>query len=193
MRQIVLLIFFLSIFSGCGIRQREADLEKREMALAQKEQALILREQALVQDSLRRVALDTVIAVPDTLLQKPPAASLAIEGTWQVKMVCKETSCPESAVGDTKTETWKIAGDTSNVIAQVMVGQKLVRVYSGKVGENGIAQLSEATGTSTHPQGTFINVRISVAGPNSLQGTREIIRDNECRILYDVKFDKQNS
>ena len=188
-----ILLLSLLFFSSCGIREREAALEKREAALAQKEQELIIREQAVVNDSLARIAADTATKIIDTTISETPSVQLAIAGTWQVRMLCKETSCPGSAVGDTKTETWKIEGDTANVIARVMEGDKLVRVYSGKAADNGIIQLTEATGSSAHPQGTFINVRISAAGPRSLQGTREIIRDNVCRILYDLKFDKQTS
>lgn len=186
-----LLIFLIGVFSGCGIRDREAALEKREAVLAQKEQELIIREQALVKDSINQLVSDSMPGpLPDSLQLVAPTQQPAITGTWHVKMVCRETSCPGSAVGDTKSENWIFEGDSTAIIARVMAGNNLVRVYTGTLAGNTL-EMTEAVGTHTDPQGTQIRVRINMEGEKSKTGTREILQKNVCRILYDLKLDKQ--
>ena len=189
MNRIFLFILMLIVFSGCGIREREAALEKRELVLARKEQELILREQALVKDSIEQSKRDSVPVIAPQELVQP-----AIAGTWHVKMVCKETSCAGSAVGDTKSESWIFEGDSSVITARVMEGSNLVRVYTGTLAGNTL-EMTEATGANTDPQGnqgTVIKVRINMEGERSKVGTREIVQKNVCRILYELKLEKQN-
>jgi hypothetical protein len=46
-------------------------------------------------------------------------------------MTCTETTCPGSAIGDTKTETWDISYQNNVLLAKANVGDKLTRVYTG--------------------------------------------------------------
>jgi hypothetical protein len=38
---------------------------------------------------------------------------------------------------------------------------------------------------------TTINVRLNLKDGNTMEGQREIIRENECRILYTLQLSKQ--
>lgn len=186
-----LLCLFILSFSGCDVRQREMEYEKKMAALNQKEQELLLKEKTLqlkeeelmkreqLLDSNRnRMPTDTVVYDP------------GIIGMWSAKMVNTETSCTGAAIGDTKTEQWQIGYQNGSVIIQALVDNKLVRVYTGAF--NGdvlefVAQQNEGEAQ----QATNITVRLQQTAANRMEGRREIIRPDGCKIVYSLELVKQ--
>ena len=171
------------------MRKREESLQQKEAALNEKEQQLLLKEKTLQlqQEELdkRKLALDSAL-VADTTAKINPA----LVGTWNAQMTCTETSCPGSAVGDTKTETWEISYQGNNVIAKAKVNEELVRVYSGIYTGNTL-ELVETVDNAVQST-TKIVVRLTVASDSRLEGQREIERLNEkCKIIYALTLDKK--
>jgi hypothetical protein len=188
-----ILIFILAgliTFSSCGLRDREQKLEKERMDLNQKEQELLLKEESLrlkeAELAKREQQLDSTKILPDTLLGTYPN----LPGTWAVKMVCSETTCPESAIGDTKTESWKITIQNNSVIAGALNNGKLTRVYSGGFTGDRLKLISQNTDNQTE-QNVKIVVHLKQTKENTMVGRREIIRADDCHIVYDLELQKQ--
>ncbi|MBD0377206.1 MAG: hypothetical protein ICV51_16460 [Flavisolibacter sp.] len=184
-----LFLALMMLITGCDFRKRELDIQKKETELSQREQELLLREQtlALKEEELtkREQRLDST-ALNDTAL----VYNAALEGLWSVKMTCIETTCPGSAVGDTKTEQWSIAYQNNLLVAKAMTGDKVVRIYSGTNKETALELTESRDSTSSQPATTIV-VRLTMTGPITMEGQREIIRKGDCKIVYSVQMTKQ--
>ncbi len=187
------LIFFASIvflFSGCSLRQREIELDKKLAEVHEKEQELSLKEQSL---DFREQQLDAREKILDSTSKKNAIDSLHINhqqlpGTWAVRMQCTETNCPGSAVGDTKNELWEFKFQDNGVVASASSNNQLVRIYTGTF-INGTLRLSvqqDSTG-----QFAKMAVRLQNVTDKEMDGEREIIQANGCRILYSLQLKKQ--
>lgn len=182
-------ILLVVVFSGCGLREREEALMQREKELSQREALLYQREQALVTreaEITRKTHLADSIA-QDTLLRFEPR----LIGRWNTKMTCTETTCPGSAVGDIKSEVWEFAYEGNRLVVRALVKDRLVRIYRGENTVNGINLLEEVTPTDGTP--TRITVSLLLKDDNTLEGQREIVREENCRILYALQLKKQTS
>lgn len=177
------------LFSSCGFQEQEKKIKEREMELNQREQALNIKEHALLlleeQLNEREQKLDSNLFVPDTLLGTYPN----LPGSWNVKMVCSETTCPGSAVGDSKTETWEISIQNNSVIVGALSNGTLSRIYSGNFQEDRLVVSSENTDTQTN-QKVKILIRLKQTKDGNMIGTREIIRAEDCHIVYDLDVKK---
>ncbi|HEV7331491.1 MAG TPA: hypothetical protein VGN63_10675 [Flavisolibacter sp.] len=186
---IYVLVFFSLLFQGCDLRKREEVIAQKEARLNEKEQELLLKEKTLQikEEELvkREQRLDSTRLFDSTAMY-----NAALPGTWDVKMTCTETSCPGSAVGDTKTEVWDISYVDNNVIAKAMVNNELVRVYSGLFTGNTLELVDNRENIPNQPP-TRIVVRLRLANNTLLEGTREIERINECKILYSMTLTKR--
>ena len=193
-----ILIFTLAITmltSGCDTRKRELELERRQAALDQREQQLLLRERTLQlqeeewqkkKNQLDSISfLDSIPLVDTSYVVDPTLA-----GAWAVKMTCRETSCQGSAVGDTKTEHWDIRYQGNHVVAKAMEGNRLARVYSGQYNGN-VLELIEHRDTSSLVYDIRMVVRLRLLNARTMEGQREIIRENDCKIVYALRMDKQ--
>jgi hypothetical protein len=185
----IYLLAFLCFVSGCNLRQQEEELKKKEAYLNEKEQMLLLKEKTLQAKEeellLKEHKVDSV-SNGDTSYRYNPA----IIGIWSVKMTCVETSCPESAVGDVKTEQWNISYEANTLIAKAMVNDRLIRTYTGIPGKSSIELTEEQKAEGPSQQATKMVVRLSLLTEGTMSGQREIIREN-CRVIYDLQMDKQ--
>ena len=136
----------------------------------------LLAQQKLIDSTL---LIDTLLPVDSSML-----------GTWTVQMKCTETNCPGSAVGDVRTIVWEIAVQDRNLIAKAFDNKKLARIYTGQFTENG-AQLTY------HPESEPVdanrNITVTLQRPveGKINGRREIIGVNQCKIIYDLEMRKQ--
>jgi hypothetical protein len=191
MKLIIFLLIMAVVTTGCGIRERELELEKRLNEVNRKEQELLLKEKSLQlkdeQISKREKLLDSSIKnPPDSFFTMHPQ----LPGAWNVTMRCTETTCTGSAVGDTKNERWEISYQENRIVAQAFSDNKLVRVYSG--GNNGSTlELSTEPDNPDPLQSTNMIVRITDIKENEMRGQREIIRTDNCHIIYSVELKKQ--
>lgn len=185
----LILLIGIVFICGCGLRQREMELNKKMQELNVKEQELALKEQSLSikeeQLNEKEKSLDsTKNGVNDSLFlehQKLP-------GTWMVEMLCTETSCPGSAVGDVKNEQWDFKFQNNMVIASAMSNNQLVRVYTGDFLGNTLKLAVQQDSTDASAK---IVVRLQQTKEKEMTGDREITQANGCRILYSLRLKKQ--
>ena len=189
-RLIILCFTVVLLCSGCDSKAREEALQKKETELAEKEQQLTLKEKSLQirEEELMQLKqqLDSVKTKKDTAL----VYNQQLIGEWNVKMTCTETTCPGSAVGDTKSETWNINYENNLIVARAMVNDKLVRVYTGSYDSTNLILSEEVTNAPTEPA-TRLTIRLALTGENTMEGQREIVRENDCRIIYSLQLSKQ--
>jgi hypothetical protein len=184
-----ILVMGIVFISGCGLRQREMELNRKMQELNVKEQELALKEQSLSikeeQLNEKEKSLDsTKNVVNDSLFvqhQKLP-------GTWMVEMQCTETNCPGSAVGDVKNEQWDFKFQNNMVIASAMSNNQLVRVYTGDYVGNTLKLAVQQDSTDASAK---IIVRLQQTKDKEMTGDREITQANGCRILYSLRLKKQ--
>ncbi|GEO03034.1 hypothetical protein AAE02nite_06980 [Adhaeribacter aerolatus] len=179
---------------GCGLRQREELVQKREAELARREQELLVKENNLQLKETELIKREQQLKTapqPDSVAQ-PVAGEVnpALVGTWNARMVCTETTCTGSAVGDTKTETWDLSYQGNQVIAKAMTGENLTRIYTGAY-HNNLLELTENVEHTAAAPATKMVVRLTLLNPITLDGQREIIRAGDCRIVYNLQLNKQ--
>jgi len=184
------LIALLFFTPGCEPRTREEELQKKEIALNQKEQELLLKEKTLhlkeQELQQREQKMDSSLKTDTTNLYNP-----ALIGRWSVKMTCIETTCTGSAVGDTKNEQWDISYQGKTIIAKAMAGDKLVRIYTGFFTDNRV-ELTEDTESTPSQTATKMVVRLQIVDETSIDGQREIVREDDCKVVYELQMKKQD-
>lgn len=192
MRQFIYIVFLLLFFASCENSQKARLLDQKEKMLLEKEQHIVLQEQSLV---LRESALALKEKKVDSASLKFINDSLAatrpdIRGIWLVKMICTETTCSTSAVGDTKTEQWEISQEQTLIIAKSTSNDKTGKIYSGKyIGET--IELAALQDSSEAGRSTKMIVRLQPTKENEMEGQRQIIRSDDCQIIYAMQLKKQ--
>jgi hypothetical protein len=184
-------IIFLSAYTfllfGCNNQAKENDLQKKEAALNQKEQELLLKEKTL---QLKEVELQKREKRFDsTRTDSTHLVDSSLVGNWSVKMICTETTCTGSAVGDTKSESWQIYYLDNSIVAKAISNSQFTRVYTGFYTGNTIELVEDRNGKQI--SGTKMIVRLRVTDPTHLDGQREILRD-DCKVIYSLQLEKQN-
>ncbi|MGV3503559.1 MAG: hypothetical protein ACO1O1_07610 [Adhaeribacter sp.] len=184
----IISFFLLALFcfSGCGMQQREKAVKEKEIALNQKEQELVQREEAL---RLREEALLSKHRQDSTQQDSTQVLNAKLTGRWEVRMVCRETTCPGSAIGDTKSELWDISYQNGRVVATAIENNLVVRTYSGNF-KNNVLELTETVLRSSESPATQMVVQLKPVNETTLEGQREIIRLGDCRIVYDLELRK---
>jgi hypothetical protein len=187
MKWMILLLFLSSFLSGCTLQERENALQKKEVELNEREQQLILREKAI---QLKEEELAKLDVPKDSSLVDSSVYNPQIVGTWNVKMVCTETTCTGSAVGDTRNEVWQINYESNRVLAQARSGNQLVRIYNGIYTGNTLELVEDAQVSPSQPA-TRMVARLRITSDNKMEGQREILREGDCKIIYSMDMTKQ--
>ena len=182
----------LLVLPGCSMREREKELEKKTIVLNQKEQELLLKEKSL---QLKEEELSKKEKALDSTLTRQKKDSISfmnplLAGIWTVKMNCTETTCAGSAVGDVKTEEWEISYQGNSIIAKAMAGKNLVRIYTGSSSGNTM-ELAAQLEDSASRKLTTMKVRITATRDNEMEGQREIIREDDCKIVYALELKRK--
>ena len=182
---IFLTLIFL--FTACkndtekALKKREKELEKKEQALRAWEQRLSLKEQTLIK---REQHTDSISNYSDTIGLFNPK----LIGNWKITMVCTETTCEGSAIGDTKTEHWNISYQNNKVVARVLANMQLIRTYSGLFKENTLELSIEQASDSETQMQVVLNPSPTVE--NLMEGERVINQSGKCKIIYQLKAEK---
>lgn len=193
MNKFIYVSTFLLIAAGlssCGFEERKKALDARETSLKEREQNLLVKEKMLLQledsiklsiaqqDSMTLSLKNTGLPLPDSL-----------QATWNVNMLCTQTNCSGSAVGDTRKESWTFTGgDSTGVYVKAMQGENLVRVYSGIFDGSGF--VLSTPNVSGDVNATTMNVKLTINSPDKLSGTRIIQQADGCTITYKVDADR---
>jgi hypothetical protein len=183
------LLLFTFLVMGCNSRQKEKALQQKEDSLNQREQQLLLKEKTLeireaelVRKEKRR---DSTSRIDSTSFYNP-----ALIGNWSVKMTCTETTCTGSAVGDVNNQEWNFSYQGNTIIAKVMEGNQLVRTYTGSYKNNAV-EMTEGVQNTAAQQGVKMLVRLRIINGTTMDGQREIIRENNCKIIYALELQKK--
>jgi hypothetical protein len=188
MKQIhFILLFLIMTMGGCDcnrddLESRRILLDKKEQQLIAKEDSLRIKEQELLTREKRLDSLNSDSAV---------FIDSAILGDWDVKMVCIETTCHGSAVGDTKVELWKLTWHDGIYTATAVVNSEVIRVYQGKVRQGDLELAVPPAPDITSDPPPRITVRVSKSSNTMLEGVREITRP-DCRIIYSMEMTKKS-
>ncbi len=189
LRKFILYFPIILLFSaGCGLRSREEALQKKEADFAEREKQLQFKEKTL-QLKVEELALREK-QIDSTRQDAPQVYNDTIVGQWNVKMTCIETSCTGSAIGDSKSETWQFTYQDHNILVKAMAGDQLARIYSGSYDGTNITLTEDVAHSSSAPA-TKILVRLILSGNNAMEGQRDIIRENDCKIIYRLQLNKQ--
>ncbi|MGJ7029812.1 hypothetical protein [Niabella hirudinis] len=179
-------------FNGCGFEERRKQLDSREQALNAREQAVMLKEKKIVlmEDSLKRYAakMDSASRVPDEP-RIPLPDSLA--GSWNVTMICTQTSCTGFAVGDIRKENWQVMGNGATVTVRALQGNKLIRVYTGSFTGTGL-NLSTPETESVSPSATM-QVILKTDNINKWSGQRRIVLSDGCETIFKIDMDRMKT
>ena len=186
-RSVIIIFLFIFFLQGCTLREKELELQKKETELKQREQDLLVRENNI---KLREEELANKLKA-DSLATDSSFYNVALTGIWQTQMVCTETTCAGSAVGDSRTESWQISYEGKNVVAKALDNTTIVRVYTGHFTGNTLELIEERPATGTAPA-TKMVVRLRMINDKSMEGQREIIRP-DCKIVYSLNLSKQTT
>ena len=189
MKYLLFLLFVLG--TGCGLHERELELEKRLGEVNRKEQELLLREKSLEikaeELAQKEKMLDsTSNNVIDSFFTRHPQ----LPGKWNVEMRCTETTCSGSAVGDIKNEQWEISYEGKVIVAKAFADNKLVRIYIGGNKGNTVELSTEQDNPDPALSARMI-VRFQEINESEIQGQREIIRPDNCHVVYSLELKKQ--
>lgn len=189
MKQIsIFFLFLIPFFSACNSKEQQEKFRKKEESLLQKEQELLVKEKNLELKEAALLQREEALKKP-IIADSVASVNQAFIGNWSVKMICRETNCVGSAIGDTKTEQWQISYQENRFIARAMAKEKLVRVYSGTFNGNTLELTAENTDAVVKPAN--IIARISKTEKNTLGGQREITREDGCKIIYELQMNKE--
>ena len=186
-----LLILAFFFCTGCGLRERELELEQRTEELNRKEQELLLKEKSLQIQSeelaQKEKMLDSTSRnTPDSFFIQHPQ----LPGKWNVDMRCIETTCSGSAVGDIKNEQWELSYEGQVIVAKAFADNKLVRIYTGNYTGTGV-ELSTQQDNTDSTLSTKMIVRFQEINDKNIRGQREILRSDKCHIIYSLELNKQ--
>lgn len=182
----VLIVVMICSISSCNIKEREQAIATKEQELTLREQQLSLREQDLTsrEEKLQQAMhlMDSAQNVKDSI----GVYNESLVGSWNVKMLCTETNCVGSALGDVKVEKWLIGYENNQIIAKVFAKKSLVRIYNGYY-TGSTLKLSQLDSSSA----TDMQIELSQDDKDlkKMKGTRTINKPN-CKIVYSVDADK---
>lgn len=190
-KQIQILIFatfFIFVAGGCGksdsekkLEQRTSEVQRKEQQLQSLEKQLRIKEQQL---TLQQQRIDSLTIQNDTLGIYNPQ----LIGEWRVTMQCIETTCEGSAIGDTKTEQWKIAYNENKVVVNATANKKLIRVYEGLYKINSLELATPPVPNAETTMNVVLNPHPTTK--NLMEGQRVITQANNCRIVYSLKAER---
>ncbi len=158
-------------------------LQQRELILAEKEKQFAEKEAEY--QSLIKMR-DSIFSKKDTLINNKnwPAN---IVGKWNGKITCKESNCPDYAVGDIRTDTWEFVSDSLRKSVNVYdISNRLVRTYAAKMENNDI--LLNFKSDSTSAKKVEMNVVLTGIAPKKIQGSRTVSVNNSCTASFTVEL-----
>lgn len=174
------------IITGCDYQHRQQELNKkmnelnqREAVLALKEQQMEIKEQQLSEKE--KILDSTTLVVNDSLFR----SRKKIEGTWRVDMICTQTNCAGSAVGDVKTERWNIRIERNDVIVHVGSNRPLSKSYTGSFDGSFITLTADQDTTELN---AAIEVHLQKTSDKEMEGDRVVTQASGCQILYSLRL-----
>lgn len=175
---LLLTLFMLS----CG--QEEKDLKNKSDQLDILKDSLLAKQKEL---NLKELELEKREQVLDSssVMDTASVFNQDLQGKWQVRMTCVETTCEGSAIGDVRNEQWNLSFKNDVVIIQALTNGKVSRLYTGLYNGRELQLVSNSTDVET-----TIKVTLNPKSPNKMMGKREIRQGGKCVIIYSLDLDR---
>jgi hypothetical protein len=155
-----------------SLNRREAELNRRELALRQREE--------LLKEGLRQK--DSIAGTDSTALLQQ------FTGQWSARLTCVEATCTGYAVGDIKNEEWNISFEEGKVLTRARADGQEIRVYSGQI-NGAVLEMGEDLQKTPSPAAAQMIVRLQQVRTGVLEGRREVFRENNCKIVFDLHLE----
>ncbi len=186
----VILFFGYSVLSGCGFKEREDAIKQKETVLAEKEQQLLLWEKSL---QLKEDSINLLMARRDSSSFADSIALMPVnlKGEWSAKMICTQTTCQGSAIGDIQTDTWQISTQDTAVVIKSVSKSNVSRVYTGNYFKGNTIKVTIPVENPTQPGSTTRLVEITEIRDKKMKGTRTVTQPDGCQVIYSLELDKK--
>lgn len=162
--------------------QQSRLLEKERVELKKKE-SLLLSKQIQYESQLKN--RDSLLEEKDSLLALQ--LSKQIEGPWNGKMVCTESTCPEHAVGDTRIDQWILRSEKGKIIAINVNKFGSQRIYHGTIENQKISLVDSAPSSQNDVQMEIVLDRLE---QDRLTGRRTLQKGKECTSLFTIELNR---
>ncbi|KAF2515705.1 hypothetical protein [Flavobacterium foetidum] len=179
----ILLLTILLIASCTG--RKEKDLEAREQQLLSREKEfsakeedyknlLKFRDSVLLEDSIKS---DTAYSRvwPDSL-----------KGSWNGRLICRESSCSTYVIGDQRTEKWIFENDSLGPLVKILDNNKLKRIlraeYISDKAELSFTPDSMASGN------VKINAVLDNFSSKVIKGTQTLTGRDGCLVKFSIEL-----
>jgi hypothetical protein len=187
----LLLLFSLLVlvFGSCNFNEGKTELQQKTEQLSEKEKQLLRWEKNL---KLKEDSINLLLAKRDSSLTTAGIAvlPLSIVGEWTVKMVCTQTTCSSSAIGDMQTDVWNISSqDSLIVIRSVASRTRAGRIYTGNYYLNNTIRVSDKTDSATVAGATIRMIEINDISSSKMKGNRTVIQPDGCRVIYAIELE----
>lgn len=192
MKMLIFWMIIMSCLPACSGDDRQIEkVNEKQMQLDSLQREIVLKDQEL---AIKEKTIDSLTKISqadssrDSVLNDTSHTVHFMNGLWNVSLTCTKSTCENFAVGDVKSEVWKITDEQSLVLAEV-VSANLHKSYSGAAGSNTINlknynQPQDSTSSSNE------EIRLKINAQNKVEGEKELIRKN-CRVVYSLTMEKQ--
>ncbi|MFC0776993.1 hypothetical protein [Flavobacterium sp. HJSW_4] len=180
-------VFIILFFVSCTGR-KESELEAREKKLILQEKEFSAKEEDYknllrLRDSLQLAVL-TKKENTDSIKRFWPDS---LTGSWNGKLVCRESACGTYVIGDQRTEKWIFSNDSIGPIIKVMDNNKLKRIYRAEYND-GLAKLNIYLPDSTAAGNNKITALLDNFSKKVIKGTQSLSGQNGCLVKFSVEL-----
>lgn len=179
----IIILFFVS----CTGR-RESELEAREKKLMLQEKEFSAKEEDYknllsLRDSLQLAVL-TKKKNTDSIRRFWPDS---LTGSWNGRLVCRESACGTYVIGDQRTEKWIFSNDSIGPIIKVMDNNRLKRTFRAEY-QDGQARLNISLSDSTAVGKNNTTALLDNFSRKVIKGTQSLSGQDGCLVKFSVEL-----
>lgn len=180
-------VFIIVLFASCN-GTKENDLEAREQKLILLEKEFSAKEEDYknllrLRDSLE-LALLTKKESTDSIKRFWPDS---LTGSWNSKLVCRESACGTYVIGDQRTEKWIFSNDSIGPIVNVMDNNKLKRTFRAEY-KDGKARLYIYLADSTAARNNKTTALLDNFSKKVIKGTQSLSGQDDCLVKFSIEL-----
>ncbi|WP_343614010.1 hypothetical protein [Flavobacterium sp.] len=180
-------VFIIVLFASCN-GTKENDLEAREQKLILLEKEFSAKEEDYknllrLRDSLE-LALLTKKESTDSIKRFWPDS---LTGSWNSKLICRESACGTYVIGDQRTEKWIFSNDSIGPIVNVMDNNKLKRTFRAEY-KDGKARLYIYLADSTAARNNKTTALLDNFSKKVIKGTQSLSGQDDCLVKFSVEL-----
>ncbi|MEN6295592.1 MAG: hypothetical protein ABFD61_05630 [Chloroherpetonaceae bacterium] len=186
-RYLYLIMLIISIY-GCGPSKKDLAIQaKRTQDSIDK--VIELEKQKAANDERQKIADEQQKLEQQKWEEENKTFSIdELVGTWNIKMTCRNSSCPGVSQGEITTETWNINYLRNGIIVKVTGNNNTNSEYKGEFNGKFLTLQSKSIKSGFFSDKTIavVDVRLKMTSPTELKGTREVVKEGPCKIEYTI-------